>query len=148
MDRGTLDHLIEKRFEIVDEIKGIRVQQSQSLREVRVSDHTLRLANAFIKKAPNVCDLGAGELYLRYEVLHSFSVGTGYGVYQLLADDAGDSAVQVADAKFEGWLKAVGNLQRYAFNLLLAPKRPEFQTIKVSRVRTDFRLKTLPLVNH
>lgn len=134
MDRETVSRLIDKRLEIVDEIKGIRVQQSQSLREVRVSDHTLRLAKTFIKQAPNMCDqAGTGtRMYLRYEVLYSFSVTSGYGVYDLLAEDAGESTVQAADAKFEGWLEAVGNLQRYAFNLLLAPKRPEFQTIKVS----------------
>lgn len=124
--------LIKKRLEIVDLIQGIRVQESQSLRQVKVSDHTLKLAKAFIKQAPNVCVIETGMLELRYEILSSFSAGSGFGVYQLLAKDAGDSTVQVADEKFGEWLAAVGSLLRYALNLLLAPKRPEFQTIKVS----------------
>lgn len=131
MDQYSLD-LIQKRLEIVDLIRGIRVQQSQALRQVKVSEHTLKLAKAFIKQAPNVCALElTGKLELRYEILSSFSAGSRFGVYQLLAKDAGGSTVQVADEKFSEWLTAVGSLLRYALNLLLAPKRPEFQTIKV-----------------
>lgn len=132
MDRDWwVDSLVKQRLEIVEQIRDIHVRQSQSLRHVRVPEHTLKLAKSFVKQAPNVCVLEARKQCLRYEVLYSFSAASGFGVYQLLAEDAKDTPVQLADDKFNQWLAAVGSLLRYALNLLLAPKRPEFQTIKV-----------------
>ena len=132
-----MESLVQKRWDIVDQVKGIRVQQSQALRQVKVPDQTIRLAKDFVKKAPNVCLLRGRNMDLRYEVLGSFYVDRQcgkFGVYELLARDAGKSTVKMADQKFTEWLAAVGSLLRYALNLLLAPKRPEFQTIKVSSV--------------
>jgi hypothetical protein len=127
------DSLFQKRLQIVGAVKGIRAQQSQALREIKVPESTVELAKTFTKKAPNACLLGGKNLCLRYTVLYSLP-GFQYGVYGLLASDAGDRPVQEADLKFSEWLEAIGNLLRYALNLLLAPRRPEFQTIKVSSV--------------
>lgn len=128
-----MDLLIKERLEIVEQIRDIHVKQSQSLRHVKVSDHTLKLAKSFVKKAPNVCVVESRRsVCLRYEILYSFLAGSEFGVYHLLAEDAKDTPVELADSKFEQWLAAVGSLLRYALNLLLAPKRPEFQTIKVT----------------
>ena len=124
--------LLRDRKSIVDAMRNVRVEQSQTLRQVQVPDQTQKQANKFIKVAPNVVLVNNITKYLRYEVLYSFSSGSNVeGVYDLLARDAGDTSVREADQKFVGWQDAIKCLLRYALNLLLAPNRPEFQTIKV-----------------
>ena len=122
--------LEKQRSDILEDIKAIRVGY-QALSHVKVQEHTYSLAKKFVKKAPNVCQLpGKRSVFLRYEVLSYLSAAGDYGVYDLLAEDAGKATVQSGD-KFTDWQDAVKLLLRYALNLLLAPKRPEFQTIKV-----------------
>lgn len=133
-----MDHqqLLRERRSIVDAMSNVRIEQSQTLRQVQVPDQTQKQATRFIKTAPNVVLVNDSAVYLRYEVLYSFSPGSSVGgVYELLARDAGDTSVREANEKFVAWQDAVKCLLRYALNLLLAPNRPEFQTIKVGTVR-------------
>ena len=117
--------LLRIRRRIEEDIKAIRVQQSQALRNVTLPEDTNKWARKFVKQAPNVSPHRPAtepSSPLRYET---------FRVYRLLTDSAGDESVLNAEKVFGDWQVAVKNLLRYALNLLLAPKRPELQTIKV-----------------
>lgn len=117
--------LCDQRKSIVESIRCIRVEPFKTFRQVEVSESTNSTAKTFVKSAPNVY----GGNYLRYNVLYSLDAGCS--IYELLARDAGEATVLQADQKFQDWEEALNHLRRYALNLLLAPRRPEFQSIKV-----------------
>lgn len=123
------DGFFYERLQITEAIRNIQVEQSQPLRQVQVPQSTYNLAKKFIKHAPNALMMNGEWLYLRYEIL--CSLASEGGIYGLLSRDAGDISVKQADEKMSNWLDAIKHLLRYALNLLLAPKRPEFQSIKV-----------------
>ena len=109
------------------------MEPSKTFRQVEVSPSTYTLATKFVKVAPNVCEIGSKVVCLRYSVLYSMVLGGGGNIYELLCKDADDTTVPMADQKMQDWEDAIQHLLRYALNLLLAPKRPEFQSIKVRR---------------
>ena len=49
----------------------------------------------------------------------------------VLVIDAGNTTLADASGRIEEWKEATRSLLRYALNLTLAPKRPEFQRMKV-----------------
>ena len=130
MDSRT-EGLLRERLQIVESIRDIQVEQSVALRQVQVPDSTFKLAKDFIKKVPNSLIFNNQQLYLRYEILHCIDVISNEGIYDLLARDAGRMSVKDSNQKMTDWLDATKCLLRYALNLFLAPKRPEFQNIKV-----------------
>ena len=136
MDSGqsieVLKTLLDDRSKIVKSIRSIPVESSKSFRQVEVSESTVLSAKKFVKSAPNVCEMEGRYVSLRYGVLYSMD-GDG-SIYELLSRDAGEATVLQADQKIQDWEDAIHHLERYALNLLLAPKRPEFQSIKVGTV--------------
>lgn len=128
MDSKT-ESLFFDRLQIAEEIRNIKVGQSQALRQVQVPESVINKASKFVKRVPNSLLLNNERLYLRYDVL--CSIEAEGNIYDLLARDAGDMSVKEANQKITDWLDATKGLLRYALNLLLAPKRPEFQNIKV-----------------
>ncbi len=128
----SLRSLYHERSRIVESIRNIRIEPNKTFRQVEVSESTILSARKFVKAAPNMCEIDGRYVCLRYGVLYSMSMDPGgAGIYELLSRDAGDTTVLQADQKVQNWEDAVQHLLRYALNLLLAPKRPEFQSIKV-----------------
>jgi len=127
------ENLIQQRLKIVEEIKNLQVDQKQSLRQIQVPESVYKLATGFIKQTPNAITVHNKWLHIRYEILYSLGSSEG-GIYDLLSRDAGDTNVTGAQKKIDDWIDATKNLLRYALNLLLAPRRPEFQNIKVNSV--------------
>ena len=114
------------RDDIVSAILSIRVGPGQPLRQVQVPPEVYQAAKKFVTTAPNF--LGGSEPY-RFKVLYRMS--SGRSIYELLIADAANISLNDAEAKISGWQEASKALLRYALNLLLAPKRPEFQRLKV-----------------
>ena len=123
------ESLHQERNKIVESIRNIRVERNKTFRQVEVSESTMASARKFVKSAPNVCEVNGRINFFRYEVL--YSMGPDGGIYELLCRDARDTTVLQADQKIQNWEDAIQHLLRYALNLLLASKRPEFQSIKV-----------------
>ena len=125
-----MEVFINDRNKIEDSIRNIRVEPNQPLRDVKVPPGTYDLAKEFVKRVPNALTLiNGGKLFLRYPIL--YSLGDGEGIYDLLVGDAEETTLSQAESKMVEWQEALSCLLRYALNLLLAPKRPEFQNIKV-----------------
>ena len=114
---------------IVTAILAIRVGSGQPLRQVQVPPEVYELAKKFVVKAPNT--LGGSEPY-RFKIL--YRMVSGRSIYDLLIADATNIALNNAEAKITGWQEASKVLLRYALNLLLAPKRPEFLRLKVESI--------------
>ena len=108
------------RDEIVDAIRGVKVAPGQQLRQVEVSPDVYQKAMEFAKWAPNF-----GAMNQPYRFKMDF-------LYQLLQANINSKTLQEAWEEVEGWQLACKALLRYALNLLLAPKRPEFRRMKVS----------------
>lgn len=108
------------RDEIVDAIRGVKVGPGQQLRQVEVSPDVYQKAMEFAKWAPN---FGAESQPYRFKM--DF-------LYQLLQTNIKSKTLQEALGEVEGWQSACKALLRYALNLLLAPKRPEFRRMKVA----------------
>ena len=107
------------RDEIVDALKGVKINPGQQLRHVEVSQDIYDMAKNFARWAPN---FGAESRPYRFKM--DF-------VYQLLQNNINSKTLQEAPKDIEGWQSACKALLRYALNLLLAPKRPEFRRLKV-----------------
>lgn len=114
------------RDHIVSAILSIRLEQGLTLKQVQVSQEVYNMANKFVILAPNF--LNGSEPY-RFKVLYRME--SNVSIYDLLMADAADTAIENAETKVSEWQEASKGLLRYALNLLLAPKRPEFQTLKV-----------------
>ena len=108
------------RDEIVDAIRGVKVGPGQQLRQVEVSPDVYQKAMEFAKWAPN---FGAESQPYRFKM--DF-------LYQLLQTNIKSKTLQEAWGEVEGWQSACKALLRYALNLLLEPKRPEFRQLKVA----------------
>ena len=108
------------RDNIVEAIRGVKVAPGQQLRQVEVSLDVYQKAMEFAKWAPN---FGAENQPYRFKM--DF-------LYQLLQTNINSKTLQEAWVEVEGWQSACKALLRYALNLLLAPKRPEFRRMKVS----------------
>ena len=117
---------IPDRQIIVRDIQAIRVEPGKPLRQVQVSDETYFKAKKFVLTSPNTLDNGSVH---RFKIL--YRLPSGKSIYDLLIADAGSTTLQDADQKITEWQDASKSLVRYALNLLLAPKRPEFQRLKV-----------------
>ena len=89
-------------------------------------EQTYLLAKRFILTAPNISD---DARLVRFKVL--YNMPSGRSIYELLAADAGGTRLKEAETKIAEWRDASKSLLRYALNLLLAPKRPDFQRLKV-----------------
>ncbi len=126
-----LESLHHERNKICESIRNIQVERNKTFRQVEVSESTVASARKFVKSAPNVCEVNGRTRYLRYEVLYSMGPDFGGGIYELLCRDARDTTALLADQKIQDWEDAIQHLLRYALNLLLASKRPEFLSIKV-----------------
>ena len=122
------DEFLTERETIVKSIREIKVEQGQALRQVQVPDSVYQLAKRFIKRVPNVYPQYGHIEHMRYGVLYSIESG---GIYELLIRDAEGITASQATEKISQWKEALKSLLRYALNLLLAPKRPEFQSMKV-----------------
>ena len=108
------------RDDILDAIRGIKVKPGQALRQVEVPQNVYNMARQFATWAPNVARGGA-----RYRFKMDF-------IYQLLVDNIkARTSLETSKMEIEGWQTACKALLRYALNLLLAPKRPEFRRMKV-----------------
>ena len=110
------------RHDMVDAIRGVKVQlgPGQQLRRVEVSPDVYQKAKEFVKWAPN---FGAESQPYRFKM--DF-------LYQLLQTNINSKTLQEAWGEVEGWQSACKALLRYALNLLLEPKRPEFRQLKVA----------------
>lgn len=117
--------------EIVQLIRSLKVGSGQSLRQVQVPDSAYKTARTFLKWAPNVLvDRPSNtKVPLRFKVL--YDLGGNESIYRLLIVDAGNTPLAQAQVKINDWKDATKSLLRYALNLKLAPKRPEFQRMKV-----------------
>lgn len=120
------------RDELVRIIRSVSVEPGQTLRQVQVPEYAYKIARNFLKWAPNeaIGPNGIPAPY-RYNVLHRISPTES--IYTLLMMDAGYTVADHAAAKqkIDEWKEATKSLLRYALNLKLAPKRPEFQRMKV-----------------
>ena len=108
-----------RRDKIVDAIRAVKINPGQQLRHVEVSQDIYDMANNFARWAPN---FGPGGQPYRFKMDY---------VYQLLQNNISSRTLQEAPEEVEGWQSACKALLRYALNLLLAPKRPEFRRLKV-----------------
>lgn len=132
---ATMAHLPTKGGgeyeEIVLLIRYLNVESGQSLRQVQVPEKAYALAKSFLKWAPNVT-IGPNNASIacRFKVLYCDLSGVET-IYTLLMYDAGYTPLTEAKQKIEEWQEATKSLLRYALNLKLAPKRPEFQRMKV-----------------
>ena len=117
--------------EIVGLIQTLNVGPGQSLRQVMVPERAYTIARNFLKWAPNVT-VGPDNkpLACRFKVLYRLPP-SGESIYTVLVEDAGNTTLTDASQKIEDWKEATKSLLRYALNLKLAPKRPEFQRMKV-----------------
>ncbi len=118
--------MIPDRQIIVKDIQAIKVESGKPLRQVQVSKETYFKAKKFVLTSPNTLDNGS---FHRFKIL--YRLPSGRYIYDLLIADAGSTTLQEADKKITEWQDASKSLVRYALNLLLAPKRPEFQRFKV-----------------
>lgn len=108
-----------QRDDILDEISKIRVEPGKALRQVEVPKSVYAMAAEFIQWAPYRTKTGA-----LYRLRMDF-------IYALLSRNCESGHLAGAREKIEGWQAACRALLRYALNLLLAPKRPEFRRLKV-----------------
>ena len=108
-----------RRDKIVDAIRAVKINPGQHLRHVEVSQDIYKMANNFARWAPN---FGPGGQPYRFKM---------DSLYQLLQNNISSRTLQEAPEEVEGWQSACKALLRYALNLLLAPKRPEFRRLKV-----------------
>lgn len=117
--------------EIVGLIQSLNVGPGQSLRQVMVPEVAYTIAKNFLKWAPNIIFSpdNTPQAY-RFKVLQ-YLPQSGESIYTLLVIDAGNTTLADASQKIEDWKEATKSLLRYALNLKLAPKRPEFQRMKV-----------------
>ena len=106
---------------IVDAIRIIKIGPGQQLRQVEVSPDVYQKAKEFAMGAPN---FGLENQPYRFKM--DF-------LYQLLQANITSRNLQEALGEVDGWQSACKALLRYALNLLLAPKRPEFRRFKVGR---------------
>lgn len=109
-----------QRDDILDEISKIRVEPGKALRQVEVPKSVYAMAAEFIQWAPYRTKTGA-----LYRLRMDF-------IYALLSRNCESGHLAGAREKIEGWQAACRALLRYALNLLLAPKRPEFRRLKLS----------------
>jgi len=107
------------RDDIVDAIREVKINPGQQLRHVEVSQDIYDMANNFARWAPN---FGHESQPYRFKM---------HFLYQLLNTNISSRTLQEAPEEVEGWQSACKALLRYALNLLLAPKRPEFRRLKV-----------------
>lgn len=117
---------------IVRLIQTLNVGPGQSLRQVMVPEEAYIIARNFLKWAPNVT-FGPDNKSMvgcRFKILYRLNT-LGESIYSLLMVDAGNTNLADASQKIEVWKEAIKSLLRYALNLKLAPKRPEFQRMKV-----------------
>ena len=110
------------RDDIVDAIKRVKIGPGQQLRQVEVSPDVYHKAKEFAMWAPN---FGAENQPYRFKMEF---------LYQLLQANITSTTLQEALGEVEGWQSACKALLRYALNLLLAPKRPEFRRMKVALI--------------
>ncbi len=124
-----MNELWEEWEKIVLGVRNIRVGANQALRHVEVPEDVVAKAKKFIKRAPNQYIKDKQQsTSLRYQVLDGLRGG---GIYELLVKDAKKIELERASDKIAEWIEAIKHLRRYALNLMLAPKRPEFQSMKV-----------------
>ncbi len=122
---GPVPKVIPDRQIIVRDIQAIRVEPGKPLRQVKVSDETYWKAKIFVLTSPIINN---GKFH-RFKIL--IKLPSGRSIYELLIADAGSTTLQEAVKKITEWQDASKSLVCYALNLLLAPKRPEFQRLKV-----------------
>ena len=116
---------------IVRLIQTLNVGPGQSLRQVMVPEEAYIIARNFLKWAPNIT-IGPDNkpLYCRFKCFYYLNPSVE-SIYSLLVVDAGNTTLADAGQKIEIWKEAIKSLLRYALNLKLAPKRPEFQRMMV-----------------
>ena len=116
--------------EIIRVIRSLNVESGQTLRQVQVPEDAYLIARSFLKWATNLT-VGPNNTRVacRFKVLYWISQNEN--IYDLLMFDAGNTPLCDAKQKIDDWKDACKSLLRYALNLKLAPKRPEFQRMKV-----------------
>ena len=107
------------RQEIIQGIRGIQPVAGKNLRDVEVPQRLYKLAKEVAKKE---------RFHIRFKLIP---------VYRLLPNHIhekgqGSMVLPQAEATLAGWQQASKALFRYALNLMLAPKRPDFKKVKVS----------------
>ena len=109
-----------QRDDILEKLREIKVEPGKALRQVEVPKYVYDMATQFTQWAPyRIATTGA---YYRFKMEF---------IYELLAGNCKSTTLAEAREEIEGWQTACKALLRYALNLLLAPKRPEFRRMKV-----------------
>ena len=117
------------RDELVRIIRSVSVEPGQTLRQVQVPEYAYKIARNFLRWAPNEA-IGPNGIPAPYRYNVLLRISPTESIYTLLMTDAVADHT-AAKQKIEEWKEATKSLLRYALNLKLAPKRPEFQRIKV-----------------
>ena len=107
------------RKEIIQGIRGIQPVAGKNLRDVEVPQRLYKLAKEVAEKEP---------FRIRFKVVPVYRLLLGH----VRVKGQGSVALPQAEATLAGWQQASKALFRYALNLVLAPKRPEFKKMKVS----------------
>ena len=112
------------RDEIVDAIKEIKMSD-QNMRQFEPPASLYQKARDFATWAPNVTRTGY-RLRFKVDIF-----------YNLLIENTNEKEVSSLDSRtlevVGGWQEASKALFRYALNIYLAPKRPEFKRVKVGK---------------
>ena len=106
----------DRRREIIMKIKEIKPVSGKNLKDVEVPGELYQLAKVVAREEPAVKRFTKAK------------------VYSLLFDHAqttGCVKLEQVEALLDGWELASKALFRYALNLVLAPKTPEFKKMKV-----------------
>ncbi len=111
------------RDDISDYIQAIRMDAKKGMRQYEPPAELFQMARNFASWAPNVTRTGY-RLRFKEDCY-----------YHLLILHAQAKKVSSLDRRafelIDGWQVAVKALFRYALNLYLTPKRPEFRRVKV-----------------
>ena len=110
----------DKRWEIINEIKKIQPEAGKNLKDLKIPETLYHLAGDVAKTEP---------VDERFKKVPVYELLVGHIRYN---SSVGAIALRNAEPTLKGWKVASNALFRYALNLKLAPKRPEFKKMKVS----------------
>lgn len=129
--KGHLD-----RTDIVNQVRKVYLQPSQTLRQFSLPDSVYDLARNFATRGTTVENYGKKHCRY-YTVLDCIEGGD---IYALLEQAARLSTLEQVHGVIAQWQNAIKALLQYALNLLLAPNRPELRTVKVSVLFSHFHI--------
>ena len=114
----------DKRKAIIQAIGKIQPEAGKNLKDLKIPETLYQLAGDVAKTEP---------IDERFKKVPVYELLVGHIRYKSSIDvGAGAIALRNAGPTLKGWEVASNALFRYALNLKLAPKRPEFKKMKVS----------------